>query len=166
MKLSALFFVAAAAIPAIAGAQTQTATIAVTARVQSSVSFSNPAPLDFGAAITPGTATSVAPAAGGKVMITYNTPTTITVAGSPLAEVGGATIPVTYSCAHAATGASTAPTAFASTCAAGYTTALNGRARTDHWLYLGGDIAAAATSTAPAGNYTGTATFTATYLTY
>lgn len=167
MKLYKLVLAAAVAIPGVAQAQTQTATINVTAKVQTAVTFSNSAPLDFGTAITPGTAASVAPADGGKVMVSYNTPTTVTVAGTVLTETAGsATIPVTYSCSHATTGTSTAPTAFAGTCAAGYTTTLNGRAKTDHWIYLGGGIAAAATNAVPAGNYSGTATFTATYTTY
>ena len=171
MKIYALAFIASASLPALAAAQTQTATINVTAKVQSTVSFSNAANLDFGAAITPGTAASVAPGtASGKVMISYNTPATVTVAGTDLTETAGggspATIPVTYSCAQANSGTAAAPTAFAGTCAAGFTTALNGRARTDHWVYLGGSIAAGATSTVPAGNYAGTATFTATYTTY
>lgn len=168
MKKSALFIAAAAclALPAVASAQT-TATINAVARVQSSVAFSNPTNLDFGAPITPGTAASVTPANGGRIMVSYNTPTTVTVAGTALAHSGsGATLPVTYSCAQAATGTATTPTAFAGTCAAGYTTALSGNARTDHWLYVGGDIAAGATTTAPAGNYQGTVTFTATFTTY
>jgi hypothetical protein len=170
MKFYALALAAvAAAVPAVGAAQTQTATINVTAKVQTSVSFSNSAPLDFGAAITPGTAASVSAANGGKVMISYNTPATVTVAGTSLTETavgGSATIPVTYSCAHATTGTSATPTAFAGTCAAGYVTTLNGRAKTDHWIYLGGDIAGAATTSVPAGNYAGTATFTATYTNY
>jgi hypothetical protein len=167
MKLHVLALAALAALPAVASAQTQTATINVVAKVQSSVSFSNTTNLDFGAAITPGTAATVTAANGGKVMVSYNTPTTVTVAGTALTHsASAATIPVTYSCAQATTGTATTPTAFAGTCAAGYTTALNGNARTTHWIYLGGDIAASATTTAPAGNYAGTATFTATYTTY
>lgn len=168
MKKSALLIAAAAclAVPAIASAQSQTATVNALARVQSSVAFSNPSDLDFGAPITPGTAASVTPANGGKIMVSYNTPTTVTVAGTALNRAGGGSLAVTYSCAQAATGTSATPTAFAGTCAAGYTTALSGNARTDHWLYVGGDIAAGATTAAPAGNYVGTVTFTATFTTY
>jgi spore coat protein U-like protein len=170
MKKSALLVAAAAlALPAVASAQGSpvTATINATAQVQSSVAFSNPSDLDFGAPITPGTAASVTPANGGKIMVSYNTPTTVTVAGTALTHsASAATLPVTYSCAQAATGTATTPTAFAGTCAAGYTTALSGNARTDHWLYVGGDIAAGATSAAPAGNYAGTVTFTATFTAY
>lgn len=168
MKKTVLALTAAAclAIPALASAQSQTATINATAKIQSAVTFSNPTNLDFGAAITPGTGATVTPANGGKIMASYNTPTTITVAGTALNRAGGGSLAVTYSCAQAATGTATTPTAFAGTCAAGYTTTLTGNARTDHWLYVGGDIAAAATTTAPAGNYTGTITFTATYTTY
>ena len=169
MKKSAYFLVAAAAlaVPAVATAQSPvTATINATARVQSAVAFSNPTDLDFGAAITPNTAASVAPANGGKIMVSYNTPTTVTVAGTALNRAGGGSLAVTYSCAQAATGTSPTPTAFVGTCAAGYTTALTGNATTDHWLYVGGDIAAAATQNAPAGTYTGTVTFTATFTTY
>jgi hypothetical protein len=169
MKKSAIFLAAAAclAVPAIASAQSPvSATINAIAKVQSSVAFSNPTDLDFGAPITPGTGATVTAANGGKIMVSYNTPTTVTVAGTALNRAGGGSLPVTYSCAQAATGTATTPTAFAGTCAAGYTTALTGSARTDHWLYVGGDIAAGATTTAPAGNYTGTVTFTATFTTY
>ena len=170
MKIHSLAFIATVALPTLAAAQgSQSATVNVTAKVQSAVSFSNAANLDFGGAITPGTAASLAPGtSSGKVMITYNTPATVVVSGTALTETSGgaspATIPVTYSCAQAATGTAASPATFS--CATGYTTALSGRARTDHWVYLGGDIAAAATSAVPAGSYAGTATFTATYTNY
>ena len=170
MKIYALAFAAVAAVPAVAAAQgSVSANINVTAKVQSAVSFSNAANLDFGAALTPGAAASVAPnASSGKVMVSYNTPATVIVTGTDLVETAGgatpATIPVTYSCAQAATGTAASPAAFA--CATGFTTALNGRARTDHWIYLGGAIAGGATSSVPAGSYAGTATFTATYTNY
>lgn len=163
MKKSALVFAALFAIPAAASAQT--ATINVSATVQSAVSFSNTSDLSFGAAITPGSGATVTPANGGKSMVSYNVPTTVTVAGTALTN-GGASLAVTYSCAQAATGTAAAPTAFPGTCAAGYTTALSGNALTDHWIYVGGDIAAAATTSAPAGIYSGTVTLTATYTTY
>lgn len=168
MKKTALFLAAAAClvVPSVASAQSQTATINALAKIQSAVVFSNPTNLDFGAPITPGTGATVTAANGGKIMVSYNTPTTVTVAGTALNRAGGGSLAVTYSCAQAATGTATTPTAFAGTCAAGYTTSLFGNARTDHWLYVGGDIAAAATTTAPAGNYTGTVTFTATYTTF
>lgn len=148
-------------------AQSATASMAATARVQSAVSFSSISNLDFGAAAAPGTAIISTPANGGKAMVTYNTPTTITVTGSSLAHTTlPATLAVTYACAQATTGTSTTPTAFPGSCAAGYTTALAGNARTSHWIYVGGTIAAAETATAPAGVYNGSITLTATYTTF
>lgn len=158
--------VALAAPGALTAQGSQTATINVYARVQSAVTFSNQTDLDFGAAITPGMGATVAPANGGKVMVSYNTPTTVTVAGTSLSRTGGGTLAVTYACAQASTGTATSPTPFPSTCAAGYTTALTNSARTDHWIYVGGDIAASETTSAAAGTYNGTVTFTATYTTY
>jgi hypothetical protein len=98
-------------------------------------------------------------------MVSYNVPTLVSVSGTALAN-GAASLPVTYSCAQAATGTNPTPTAFAGTCAAGYTTALVGNFQTDRWIYIGGAIAAAATTSAPAGTYTGTVTLTATYTTF
>ena len=166
MKKLAFAVAAVIALPAFASAQTATATLNATALVQSAVAFSNPTNLDFGTAITPGSGATVTPANGGKIMVSFNTPALVTVAGTALSRVGGGSLAVTYSCAQATTGVSATPTAFAGTCAAGYTTSLSGTARTDHWLYVGGDIAAAASTNAPAGTYTGTITFTATYSTF
>src|SRR3712207_138803 len=88
MKLYSAALAVAVAFPAVAAAQSpQTAQIAVTAKVQSAVSFSGAVPLDFGTAITPGTAASVAPgASSGMVKISYNTPATVTVTGTVLTE--------------------------------------------------------------------------------
>ena len=163
MKKSALALAALLALPAIASAQT--AIINVSATVQSAVSFSNTSDFTFGAALTPGTGATVTPANGGKSMVSYNVPTTVSVAGTALSN-GGASLPVTYSCAQDASGTAATPTAFPGTCAAGYTTVLSGNALTNHWIYVGGAIAAASTTSAPAGIYTGTVTLTATYTTY
>ena len=163
MKKTALVLAALLAVPAVASAQT--ATINVSATVQSAVSFSNTTDFSFGAAITPGTGATVTPANGGKSMVSFNVPTTVSVSGTALAN-GGSSLPVTYSCAHDAIGTSATPTAFAGSCAAGYTTALSGNALTSHWIYVGGAIAAASTTSAPAGIYTGTVTLTATYTSY
>ena len=163
MKTTALALAALFAVPAIATAQT--AMINVSATVQSAVSFSNTSDFSFGTAITPGTGATVTPANGGKSMISYNVPTTVSVSGTAL-DNGGASLPVAYSCAQATTGTSATPTAFPGTCAAGYTTSLSGNALTDHWVYVGGAISAASTTSAPAGIYTGTVTLTATYTTY
>jgi hypothetical protein len=165
MRKIALAIAAVVALPAFASAQTATATINATAIVQSAVTFSNTANLDFGTAITPGSGATVTPANGGKAMVSYNVPTTITVAGTALAS-GSASLPVTYSCAQATTGNSATPTAFSGSCAGGFTTALSGAAQTSHWIYIGGAIAAASTTAAPAGTYSGTVTLTATYTTF
>lgn len=159
---------ALAAAPSLASAQSGSAsgTMQASAKVQSAVTFSNPSALNFGTS-TPGAAVTVAPASGAKIMVTYNVPTSITVAGTALTWSGGsASIPVSYSCASASTGTAASPAAFSGTCAAGYTTGLTGAARTDWWIYVGGAIASGATTTLPAGDYTGTITVTGTYTTY
>lgn len=148
-------------------AQTSTAPIAVTAKVQSAVTLSGMVPLDFGAGIVPGTPATVTPANGGKIMASYNVSTQLSLPNTvTLTRVGGGTVLVTLSCAQAATGTAPAPTAFATDCATGYGAALIGNATTSWWLYLGGAITGAATASVPAGIYTGNATVTATYTTF
>lgn len=170
MKKMAFSLAAAAvfALPALGHAQVSpvTATINATAKVQSAVSFSNPQDLDFGDAITPGSAASVAPGtSSGKIQVTYNVPTTITVTGTSLSN-GGASLGVTYKCAQDASGTATTPTTVADCGGTGFTTSLVGNTLSNHWIFVGGDIAASETTSAPAGSYTGTVTFTATFTTY
>lgn len=149
------------------GAQTSSAPIGVTAKVQSAVTLSGMVPLDFGSGIVPGTPATVTPANGGKIMASYNVNTQLSLPNSvTLTRVGGGSVLVTLSCAQSATGTAPAPTPFATDCATGYGAALVSNARTDWWLYLGGTIAGAATASVPAGNYTGNATVTATYTTF
>ena len=148
-------------------AQTSTAPIGVTAKVQSAVTLSGAVALDFGAGIVPGTPTTITPANGGRLMASYNVNTQLSLPNSvTLTRAGGGSIAVTLSCAQASTSNSAAPTPFATDCLTGYGATLVSNARTDWWLYLGGSIAGAATSTAPAGVYSGNATVTATYTTY
>ena len=148
-------------------AQTSTAPIGVTAKVQSAVTLSGMVPLDFGSGIVPGTPATVAPASGGRIMASYNVNTQLSLPNSvTLTRAGGGSVVVTLSCAQAATGTAPAPSPFATDCATGYGATLIGSARTDWWLYVGGAITGAATTTAPAGTYTGNATVTATYTTF
>jgi hypothetical protein len=148
-------------------AQSSTAPIGVTAKVQSAVTLSGMAPLDFGTGIVPGTPATVTPANGGKLMASYNVNTQLSVPNTvTLTRAGGGSVVVTLSCGQAATGTAPAPTPFATDCATGYGATLIGSARTDWWLYLGGDITGAATASVPAGIYTGNATVTATYTTF
>lgn len=148
-------------------AQTSTAPISVTAKVQSAVTLSGMVPLDFGAGIVPGTPATITAANGGKIMVSYNVNTQLSLPNSvTLTRTGGGSISVSLTCAQAATGTAPAPTPFATDCATGYGATLVGNARTDWWLYLGGSIAGAATTSAPAGNYAGNATVTATYTTF
>jgi spore coat protein U-like protein len=150
-----------------ARAQISAAPIGVTAKVQSAVTLSGAVALDFGSGIVPGTPTTVTPANGGRVMASYNVNTQLSMPNNvTLTRAGGGTIVVTLSCAQASTSASATPVLFATDCLTGYGATLVGNARTDWWLYLGGAISGAATSTAPAGVYTGNATVTATYTTY
>lgn len=152
--------------PSIA-AQTSTAPIGVTAKVQSAVTLSGMVPLDFGAGIVPGSPATVTAANGGKIMVSYNVNTQLSLPNAvTLTRSGGGSVSVTLSCAQASTGTNPSPTPFATDCATGYGATLVGNARTDWWLYLGGSIAGAATASVPAGNYAGSATVTATYTTF
>src|SRR5258705_266587 len=131
-------------------AQTSSAPIGVSAKVQSAVTLSGMVPLDFGAGIVPGTPAGVTAANGGKIMVSYNVntqlslPNTVTLTGG-----GGGSVVVTLSCAQSATGTAPPPTPFATDCATGYGATLVGNARTDWWLYLGGDTTGAATPSVP-----------------
>lgn len=148
-------------------AQTSTAPISVTAKVQSAVTLSGMVPLDFGAGIVPGSPATVTAANGGKIMVSYNVNTQVSLPNTvTLTRTGGGSVAVTLNCAQASTGTAPSPTAFATDCATGYGATLVGNARTDWWVYLGGTIAGAATASVPAGNYAGSATVTATYTTF
>jgi len=150
-----------------AGAQASAAPIGVTAKVQSAVTMSGMVPLDFGAGIVPGTPTAVTAANGGKLMVSYNVNTQLSMPNSvSLTRTGGGSVLVSLACAQASTGTSATPAPFATDCAGGYTASLVGAARTDWYLYLGGSITGAATSAVPAGTYTGNVVVTATYTTF
>jgi hypothetical protein len=152
--------------PALA-AQTSTAPIGVTAKVQSAVTLSGMVPLDFGTGIVPGTPATIAAANGGRIMASYNVATQLSLPNTvTLTRAGGGTIVVSLACAQASTGTAPSPSPFTTDCATGYAAALIGNARTDWWLYLGGAITGAATASVPAGIYTGNATVTATYTTF
>ena len=56
------------------------------------------------------------------------------------------------------------PAAF--TCGTGYVTALAANAASTWYTYIGATVAAGATTAAPAGDYTGTVTLTATFSTF
>jgi hypothetical protein len=149
------------------GAQTSTAPIGVTAKVQSAVTLSGMVPLDFGAGIVPGTPATITPANGGSIMASYNVATQLSLPNSvTLTRAGGGSIVVSLTCAQAPTGTEPSPAPFMTDCATGYSAALIGNARTDWWLYIGGAITGAATASVPAGLYTGNATVTATYTTF
>ena len=166
MKRSLALALLIAFTPTLA-AQTSTAPIGVTAKVQSAVTLSGMVPLDFGPGIVPGTPATVTAANGGRIMASYNVNTQLSFPNTvTLTRAGGGSILVTLSCAQAPTGTSPAPTPFAADCATGFGATLVGNARTDWWLYLGGAIAGAATASVPAGIYTGSATLTATYTTF
>ena len=165
-RLSALALMLVAATSS-ASAQTSTAPIGVTAKVQSAVTLSGMIPLDFGTGIVPGTPATITPASGGRIMASYNVNTQLSLPNTvTLTRAGGGTVLVTLSCAQSASGASPAPTPFATDCATGYAATLVANARTDWWLYVGGAITGAATASVPAGNYAGNATVTATYTTF
>ncbi|HEX9950501.1 MAG TPA: DUF4402 domain-containing protein [Rubricoccaceae bacterium] len=162
MNRTTLLLGALALLPAAASAQTETGSFAVTASVESVVAFSSPSPLEFGS-IVPGTPTTIAPAAGGSIMLSYNVPATVTVSASALTN-GVITLPVTYACAQDADAAAEEPTTF--TCGTGYAATLVSNAPPTRWFYVGGSIADSGTALAPAGDYAGTVTLTASFDTF
>jgi hypothetical protein len=123
--------------------------------------------LDFWAAIAPGTAASVSPANGARVRVDYNEPTTVTAPGFVMISgPAGALLRVDLACAQDATAAAAAPTAFGASCAGGYIPPISGSVGGSHYIYLGGTIAAGATTSVPAGSYAGTFSVTASYVSY
>ena len=117
-RLLALAVLIASAAPS--AAQTSTAPIGVSAKVQSAVTLSGMVPLDFGTGIVPGTPATITPANGGKIMASYNVNTQLSLPNTvTLTRAGGGSVVVTLSCAQAATGTAPAPTPFATDCATG-----------------------------------------------
>lgn len=165
MNKLAFSLVAALAVPAILSAQSATGSVNVNATVQSAVSFGTQTAADFGI-VTPNVASTVTPGGTGSgvIPISFNTNFTVTAPASvSLANAGGQTIAVTSACAQDANGASATPTSFV--CATGYNRAGVTTAGT-HYLFVGGTIPAAQTATAPAGVYSGSLTFTATFVSF
>ena len=163
-SLSVTVLFALAAMPAALLGQTASGTVAATATVQSAVAFQTPVRnLDLGV-MTPGAAVTITPANGGVVGIQYNTPATVTVGTLLMTGPGGATFSPTLSCAQAGTSNAAAPAAF--TCGTGYMTTLAANAASTWYTYIGASLAAGVTTSAPAGEYTGTVTLTATFSTF
>jgi hypothetical protein len=161
---SATVLFAIAAMPAALMGQSASGTVAATATVQSAVAFQTPVRnLDLGI-MTPGAAVTITPANGGVIGIQYNTPATVTVGTLLMTGPGGATFSPTLSCAQAGTSNAANPAAF--TCGTGYVTALATNAASTWYTYVGATVSAGATTSAPAGDYTGTVTLTATFSTF
>ncbi|MDB4879284.1 MAG: hypothetical protein JWL60_730 [Gemmatimonadetes bacterium] len=138
------------------------------ATVASSVSITRVADLAFGAvAITPGILATVTPANGGRARIDYNEPATVTApAFVMLAGPSATQLRVDLQCAAHATSASSAPVLFPAGCAGGFSAPISGNVGGTHYVYVGGTVAAAASSAAPAGSYAGSFSVTATYVVY
>ena len=164
MNKLAFSLVAALAVPAILSAQSATGSVNVNATVQSAVSFGTQTAADFGI-VTPNVAATVTPGGtgGGLIPISFNTNFTVTAPATVSLLNGAASITVTSACAEDANGASATPTSFV--CATGYNRAGVTTAGT-HYLFVGGTIPAAQTATAPAGVYSGSLTFTATFVSF
>lgn len=136
--------------------------------VASAVSVARLSDLAFGAtAIVPGTATSVAPANGARIRVDFNEPTTVTAPDFvTIAGPGGALLRVDLACAQDPTPTAAAPAAFAAPCAGGFVPPISGNVGGTHYIYVGGTIAAPATSAVPAGSYAGSFAVTASYVNY
>jgi hypothetical protein len=169
MKRSILTAVIAlAALPALASAQPVSASVTINATVQSSVTISSvgAASLTFPTALTPGLAASIAAAGAAasgayQSQIVTNTPVSVAPASASVTMSDGGTgsFSVTLLCAESATADNATPTAIAG-CAT-YVTPVGTR-----YYFLGASIAAGATTSVPAGAYTGSATLNYTWSTF
>jgi hypothetical protein len=156
-----LVALAVAALPATAMAQgcmtsPCDGTLTASGTVASSVAWSQIQPLNFGPMVG---ATTVAPTAStsGRMRITHNQTVTLTVTFPPNLANGTSVVPVTApACGYGSTAEPTAPT----TMNCGGESVPAGGASTTY-LYVGATAAPAAGL--PAGVYTGTITFRATY---
>ena len=162
-KIALLAGLGLLALPALATAQTITATATISATRTALTGAGNQQNLDFGT-IAAGAGSTVDPSAdfatAGYQHIRFNVGTSVTVATPATLSSGSNTISVaSYSCGVADDASGTNYAAFGGTCAAG-TEWLNAAvtASMDRWVFVGGNIAAAATTTAMPGTYTGTIT--------
>lgn len=161
MKRSLLSLAAIAALPIVASAQ---ATVNVKATVASSVTITEiNNTIDFGATgLTPGAAASV-PASGTtsyQSSIVANEQVNIAIPTTTVSMSDGATgsFNVTLSCGTAASSNAATTTAMAG-CAGSVPAGTT-------YFYVGASIASGATTTAPAGNYTGSTTLNYTWTAY
>jgi hypothetical protein len=137
------------------------------ATVTSEVSIARLSDLAFGAAILPGTASSVAPADGARVRVDYNEPASVTAPDFVMvAGPAGALLRIDLVCAHDPTPAAVAPTVFAAPCAGGFIPPIGGNVGGTHYVYVGGVVSAGASAGVRAGSYAGTFSVTATYVNY
>lgn len=164
MKRSLLALAAIAALPIAATAQTQSATVNVKATVASSVTITEiNNTIDFGTTgLTPGAAASV-PASGStsyQSSVVANEQVNIAIPSTTVAMSDGGTgsFSVTLSCGTAATSNAATTTAMAS-CAGSVPAGTT-------YFYVGASIASGATTSAPAGSYTGSTTLNYTWTKY
>lgn len=136
--------------------------------VASAVSIARVSDLSFGpTAIVPGTATTVTPANGALVRVDYNEPASVTAPDwITISGPAGALLRIDLVCAQDPTPSAAAPTVFAAPCAGGFIPPISGNVGGTHYIYVGGVIGAAATTSVPAGSYAGTFSVTATYVNY
>jgi len=152
----------AAAVPAVARAQVCTAspceaTMTATGTIASSVTWSQVQALSFGSMVGPTVIGLTAPTSG-RMRIDHNQPVTVTVAFPASLSNSANTVPVSApTCGSGTTPAPTTPATF--NCTAGGL--LPAAGAVTQYVYVG----ATATPGAglPAGVYTGTITFRATY---
>ena len=161
MKRSLLAVAAIAALPIVASAQ---ATVNVKATVASSVTITEiNNTIDFGTTgLTPGAAASV-PASGTtsyQSSIVANEQVNIAIPTTTVAMSDGAggSFNVSLSCGTAASSNAATTTAMAS-CAGSVPAGTT-------YFYVGASIASGATTSAPAGNYTGSTTLNYTWTAY
>lgn len=163
MKRSLLSLAAIAALPIVASAQSQSATVNVKATVASSVTITAiNNTIDFGTTgLTPGAAASV-PASGTssyQSSIVANEQVNVAIPTTTVSMTGGTgSFNVTLSCGTAASSNAATTTAMAS-CAGSVPAGTT-------YFYVGASIASGATTSAPAGNYTGSTTLNYTWTAY
>lgn len=139
----------------------RSASVAVSLRVLPQASFEGGAEHPVAAALEPGVALRVEPAAGVRTRLTYNTATRVVVSGGPLRGPAGVTVQVRFVCAFGAGTTVWATEPF--DCVGGLLAGLEAARTTTIPLSIGAELSARATRDLPPGLYSGRVTLTATH---
>jgi hypothetical protein len=160
-----LVLVLALAAPATASAQIYS--VNASAVVTSAVSMTSLTDLTFASPVIPGVTATVSPTNGGRAQLTYNEMATVMIPASlMLTGPAGAQLRVDLTCAESTVSNSATPTAFPSGCTSGLTVTVSGNVGGTRFVYVGGTVSNFSSTSAVAGNYSGSFPVTASYVTY